>query len=399
MEDESRNALKPGTEFEGYRFERVLGAGGFGVTYLATELLLDRKVAIKEFLPAGIATREPDGLSVAPLSRMDAEDFAWGRERFRTEAQTLVAFRHPNIVGVHRYFETNETGYLVMEFVDGQTLNAMVPPGATLDEDEIHEVFDPLLDGLQAVHDKLFLHRDIKPANIFIRRDGTPVLIDFGAARQALGQHSRSLTAIISEGYAPYEQYESEGEQGPWTDIYAVGGVLYRCVAGRRPTDAPARVSAIMRGRPDPLVPAAEAAGGNYSPALLHAIDTALSVRETERPQSVHELRELMTPTRLVARPSGAKAADPPRASPAPVKPAPAKPAPASPANAARTVPAQPKSPAPPREEPPAAPPPGNAPGKDHKTTGQQTAQLMLILLFSTLGALAVLAVVFLSLE
>ena len=314
MEDKSRNALKPGTELEGYRFDRVLGAGRIGVTYLATELLLDRKVAIKEFLPAYMATREADGLSVSPPSRMDAEEFEWMRERFRYEAQALVAVRHPNIVSVQHFFETNGTGYLVMEFVDGQPLDALVPPGTILYEEEIREVFDPLLDGLQAVHDRVmhghpFLHQDIEPEHIVIRRDGTPVLIDFGAAREAIlhgfATEYYSWSLPTKEGYKPYEQYGGDGDLGPWSDIYSVGAVLYYCVAGKRPIAAPQRFGASFRGERDPLSVAADAADGNFSPALLHAIDRALAVREAERPQSVRELRELMTPTGLVAPATG----------------------------------------------------------------------------------------------
>lgn len=297
MSGERRNALSVGTEFEGYRIDGVLGAGGFGITYVATEVLLNRKVAIKEFLPSGIVMRENDGISIVPIGKAEEDEYAWGIERFRTEAQTLVAFAHPNIVRVHRYFETNRTGYLVMEFVSGETLAHRLMPDRTLTEDEIHKVADPLLDGLQAVHDQGFLHRDIKPANILIGEDDAPILIDFGAARQALGQHSKSLTAIISEGYAPYEQYDSSGEQGTWTDIYAFGGVLYRCVTGVRPPDAPSRVSALVRGGDDPLQPAELAAKGDYSDALLGAINSSLAIREDERPQTIGDLRLQMTPT------------------------------------------------------------------------------------------------------
>jgi hypothetical protein len=287
--DERTNALPAGTELEGYRVVALLGAGGFGITYKAVDLLLDRHVAIKEYLPSVLANRGADRKTVKPFGRQEAEQFVWGLERFRTEAKTLVAFQHPNIVPVHRYFESNGTGYLVMAFQDGKSLADVIDAVGTLSEDELLTILRPLAAGLADVHAKGFLHRDIKPANIIIRRDGTPVLIDFGAARQAVTRQSRGLTAIVTEGYAPYEQYETDSHQGPWTDIYALGAVLYHCVTGRRPPEAPKRIAAQLRKQPDPMVPAAVAAGGNYSESLLGAIDQALATDEAARPQSVRD--------------------------------------------------------------------------------------------------------------
>ena len=288
------NAIAEGTEFDGYRFDGILGAGGFGITYRATELLLGRSVAIKEYFPGGLAMRDGDGMSVVPVGQSETETFEWGMERFRSEAQTLVAFRHPNIVTVFRYFETNSTGYLVMEFVEGRTLKQLLHPEDHLTEPEIHSILDPILDGVRAVHGGGFLHRDIKPDNIFIRRDGSPVLIDFGAARQAFGQHSKSLTAIISEGYAPYEQYDSSGDQGPWSDIYALGGVLYRCMTGRRPPDAPSRVAALVRAIDDPMPRLVSVQREKYSADLIEAVEQALSVREDGRPQTIEAFEYLI---------------------------------------------------------------------------------------------------------
>ena len=304
MAGTSRNALAPSTEVGGYIIETVLGTGGFGVTYRARELLLGRTVAIKEYLPSGISVREVDGMSISPNGSSEEESFNWGMERFRTEAQTLVEFRHPNIVTVFNYFETNGTGYLVMEYVEGRTLGQLLSPNKALEESEIHEIIDELLDGLEAVHEKRFLHRDIKPANIFIRADGSPVLIDFGAARQALGQHSKSLTSIVSAGYAPFEQYDSAANQGPWTDIYALGGVLYRCVTGTRPPDATSRITALVSQQPDPLAPVRGAAKVACSDPLLNAIDQALAVRESDRPQSVAALKLILAGNEAPAAPA-----------------------------------------------------------------------------------------------
>ncbi|MFO0988661.1 MAG: serine/threonine-protein kinase [Alphaproteobacteria bacterium] len=257
MSEEMRHALPKGYEIEGYRIEKVLGAGGFGVTYLAHEIAINRRVAIKEYLPSGVAARGRDDVSVHPISAADRENFQWGLDRFRKEAQTLVTFRHNNIVTVYRYFEANGTAFLVMAYEDGESLAKILERAGTLTEDEINDLLGPLLDGLAHVHGVGFLHRDIKPGNIYIRRDGSPVLLDFGAARQALGGRSQSLTSIVSAGYAPFEQYTTRGNQGAWTDIYALGGVLYRATTGERPPDSPDRI------RDDPYVPAVQAAAGN----------------------------------------------------------------------------------------------------------------------------------------
>ncbi|MGE0733201.1 MAG: protein kinase [Alphaproteobacteria bacterium] len=290
-----RNALDIGTELDGYRVASILGAGGFGITYEAIEISIERKVAIKEFMPNGIAMRDGDS-SVHPISDADEKEYVWGLDRFKQEARTLIHFRHPNIVPVLRYFEANGTAYMVMEHQEGKSLGRFMDGSKTLDAAGIAQFLMPLLDGLEQVHKSGFLHRDIKPDNIYIRTDGTPVLLDFGAARNALGRRSKSLTAVVSAGYAPYEQYEAEGNQGPWTDIYALGAVLYRCTVGRRPIDAPARVSATLRQDDDPLIPAAQAARGNYDAALLAGIDAALAISERDRPQTVAAFRRAIAP-------------------------------------------------------------------------------------------------------
>jgi len=234
-------ALPPGYALNEYRIESLLGLGGFGLTYLATDTNLNLKVAIKEYLPTDWVHRAPDH-SVKPKSADTLETFNWGRSRFLEESRTLASFHHPNIVRVMRFFQANETAYMVMDFVAGLPLHEWMRNRRPLDERTVLAIALPLLDGLEVVHAGGFLHRDIKPGNIFIRGDGSPVLIDFGSARTAAA--NTELTTIVSPGFAPVEQYDSRGGQGPWSDLYALGGVLYRAVTGVHPPDAVTR----MRG-------------------------------------------------------------------------------------------------------------------------------------------------------
>ena len=287
-EQHHRLALPQGTHIRDFEFHRVLGYGGFGITYLGWNMALDIPVAIKEYLPADLATREQD-LSVVPQTTQAASDFQWGLERFLDEARILARFQHPNIVRVHHFFEAHSTAYIAMDYVEGEDLSAYLTRMGTLSEDELKAILYPLLSALEVIHGADFLHRDIKPGNIVLRdADGAPVLLDFGAARQAIGARSRSVTSIITPGYAPIEQYSSRGHQGAWTDIYALGGVCYRALTGQVPEDATDRM------RNDPLVPVAERCAGQASPEFLAGIDAALSVDESERPQSVASWRAVL---------------------------------------------------------------------------------------------------------
>ena len=278
-------ALRQGYELQEYRIESTLGVGGFGLTYLATDTNLNLKVALKEYLPGNLALRREDQ-SIAPKSDDSVDTFKWGLERFLDESRTLASFRHPNIVRVMRFFQANQTAYMVMEFVAGQQLSDWVRARRPVDEASLRGVLLPLLDGLGVVHDSGFLHRDIKPGNIFMRDDGSPVLLDCGSARQA---GASELTAIVTPGYAPLEQYHTHGKQGPWSDIYALGGVLYWLVTGNKPVEAAARV------RNDPMPPAIQAGDRNrYSEALLTSIDWMLIPAEDQRPQSVSEIKAVL---------------------------------------------------------------------------------------------------------
>jgi serine/threonine protein kinase len=236
-----RNALPLQSMLLEYRLESVLGAGGFGMTYLGWDTHLEKHVAIKEYLPTDLAVRALDG-SIVPITTELQHDYQWGLERFILEARTLAKFSHPHIVRVNRYFEANGTSYMVMDYEKGESLNQMLKRGQQPDEAKLKSILMPLLDGLQAVHATGFLHRDIKPSNIFVRESGSPVLIDFGAARHAIGGVTRSLTSVLTPGYAPLEQYSSDGHQGPWSDIYAMAGVLYRALVNDSPPDAVSRM-------------------------------------------------------------------------------------------------------------------------------------------------------------
>jgi serine/threonine protein kinase len=299
MADTHLNALPQGYEFQGYRIEQELGAGGFGITYRATELLIGRQVAIKEYLPPSIAVRGRDSITVHPIGPRDRVPFDLGVKRFRKEAQALVTFRHPNIVALYRFFEANGTAYLVMAFEEGMSLGSILKRHGPITEDEIREVLDPLLDGVALVHQAGFLHRDIKPDNVVIRRaDGSPVLIDFGAARQATADIHEISQPVVSAGYSPFEQYANATRQGAFSDIYALGALAYACITGHRPTDATDRLAGAR------MMAAVEAGKGRYSEPLLRAIDRALAVMAEERPQSIEEWRAML---------SGAVIAEPPR--------------------------------------------------------------------------------------
>ena len=263
-----------------YRLTGLLGAGAFGITYLARDTHLDKDVAIKEYLPSAFAARTADG-AVVPVTQQQMQDYRWGLERFSQEARTLARFSHPNIVRVIRYFEANATGYMVMDYEHGQPLKAFAQAHPFPTERMLKAIVRPLLDGLEKVHAAGFLHRDIKPDNIFLREDGAPVLIDFGSARQTAGDSGQPLTTILTPGYAPFEQYTTSKLQGPWSDIYSLGGVLYFLVTGNNPPDAIAR----MKG--DTLPEQLATALDRYSPALIQAIGWSLELDESARPADV----------------------------------------------------------------------------------------------------------------
>ena len=287
---DDRVVLPVNTVLDGsYRIVRVVGSGGFGITYEAEDIRLHAKVAIKEYYPHDFGDRDAT-MSVKPKSDRHKETFDWGRASFLQEARTLARFEHPSIVRVSRVYEANSTAYMVMRFEQGQSFEDWLKGlGRPPTQDELDAIVAPLLDALQMMHAAKFLHRDIAPDNVIIRPDGTPVLLDFGAARRAVAERSHALTGIVKAGYSPQEQYATDSRlQGPWSDFYALGGTLYRAVTGRIPEEATLRVS------DDRTPPAAEAAKGRYRPGFLAAIDACLKVKYAERPQSVAQLRPML---------------------------------------------------------------------------------------------------------
>ncbi|HYA47615.1 MAG TPA: protein kinase, partial [Burkholderiales bacterium] len=277
-----------------YVLERVLGRGGFGITYLARDTKLDKQVAIKEYLPIEVAKRE-GATTVQPRTDQQRDLYGLGLERFIVEARTLARFDHPSIVRVHTLFEANGTAYMVMRFEEGVNFATLLERQGTIPEERLLAILLPILDGLELVHGAGFVHRDIKPDNIQIRVDGTPVLLDFGSARQALGK-PRTMTVMVAHGYAPFEQYDGDAKsQGPWTDIYGLGATCYRAIAGFAPLDALARVRDRLGSARDALVPATTIGKGRYSERLLAGIDAALEFAEKDRPQTIAEWRRQIT--------------------------------------------------------------------------------------------------------
>ncbi|MBF0176264.1 MAG: protein kinase [Magnetococcales bacterium] len=313
-----------------YQIERVIGQGGFGITYLVRDTNLDQRLAIKEFFPRSIVTRQ-DNARV--LVQTDAQDkssswgvkrflkdvfsgsslngqvrdqvavnldptdekmFRWGMNRFLLEAKTLAKFNHANIVKVKRFFKANGTAYMVMDYEEGETLDVFLKKQLhalskkeLMSEKDVFIFIRHLCDGLMHVHKEGVIHRDIKPGNILIRPNGVPVLLDFGAARQSMMTQGKKLTSMGTPAYAPPEQLAPDGEQGPWSDIFSLGSVLYLIVTGKRSINPQERNRAIVENRPDPLPSAVSLAKGNFSLRLLEAIDWSLKLDRSQRPQDL----------------------------------------------------------------------------------------------------------------
>ncbi|HKV41894.1 MAG TPA: RDD family protein [Blastocatellia bacterium] len=223
-----------------YLVGRVLGYGGFGITYLAWDLNLNMKVAIKEYFPSALATRHPPASQVTVFTGDSKDSFEYGLDRFIDEGRALARFNNsPGVVSVLNFFRANGTGYLVMSYLDGVTLGDYLDTqGGRLPYETAYKILVPVMDSLREVHAIGMLHRDISPDNIYITYSSQVKLLDFGAAKYAIGEHSQSLSVVLKPGYAPEEQYRSKGNQGPWTDVYAVGATFYKLITGQAPPEA-----------------------------------------------------------------------------------------------------------------------------------------------------------------
>jgi serine/threonine protein kinase len=283
--------LRPRTLLhEQYLIGRALGDGGFGITYLSWDLGLESRLAIKEYMPNGVAGRSGGESKVVPYTEQTKQEFEWGLDRFLEEARTLKKFsNHPGIVAVDTVFKDNGTAYLVMEFLDGVTFEEFLSRrGGRITFETAMRVVLPAMDALSAVHAEGILHRDISPDNIYLTRAGKVKLIDFGAARNALGQKSRNLSIILKEGYAPEEQYRASGIQGPWTDVYAMAATLYHAITGRIPQPALDRQAQDKLQWPSQM-------GIEIEPRIEAALMKALAIKAGDRFQSMEDFKAALT--------------------------------------------------------------------------------------------------------
>jgi serine/threonine protein kinase len=267
----------------------LIGEGGFGIVYLARDTSLDRVVAIKEFMPASFAGRI-DGIRVAVRTENYRATFEAGLKSFINEAKMLAKFAHPALLEVFRFCEGNGTAYMVMRLYKGETLRQRISSGeSNFTEDNIAQIMGPIFDALEMLHREQVFHRDIAPDNIMLS-EGRSVLLDFGSARKIIGDATQALTTVLKPGYAPIEQYSDDGamKQGPWTDVYALGGVLYHLAVGKSP------IQAVSRMLSDPMVSVNETVGDRFSTRFSEAVSKAMSVRVEDRFQSVTEFREAL---------------------------------------------------------------------------------------------------------
>ncbi len=293
--------LKPGTILQGkYLLGRALGQGGFAVTYLALQINLERRVAIKEYLPADLAERSEITGTVTPRRNTSSEKdfhlyYEHGMKRFIEEGRNIVQCHHPaphpNIVRVTDFFQANGTAYLVMDFVEGISLEDHLKrqPQCRISQEQAVQIIMPILDGLRTVHQRGFFHRDIKPANIYLSHDGPVILLDFGSARIQSREETQTMTIMLTPGYAPPEQYSSKSAQGSWTDVYGCAATLYKCITGLEPVSAMDRLAGMALPRPS------EVAGCTVSPVLESVILRGLEPDRKNRPQTVEEFQKALT--------------------------------------------------------------------------------------------------------
>ena len=287
-----RHHMRPFTILAGkYLIGNAIGEGGFGITYIGMDLNLEVKVAIKEYYPQGAAVRDcrTNDSTVWSYSKSTQVFFEEGREKFINEAKTIAKFRNvPEIVGVIDFFRENQTAYIVMEYLDGQTLKQYLKvKGGKIPADELLRMMKPLIASLGKLHAQGLIHRDISPDNIMIMKDGSIKILDFGGARDFVSQNGKSMSVLVKHGYAPEEQYRSRGDQGPWTDVYALCATMYRCITGKIPPEA------LDRLYEDELKPISSF-GVNCPRYVEQAISKGLSIRKDGRYQSMEELYDAL---------------------------------------------------------------------------------------------------------
>ncbi|MDX9718483.1 MAG: serine/threonine-protein kinase [Thauera sp.] len=287
MPPQANCALPQGFQLDQYRIERQLSLGGFSIVYLAYDSE-GTPVAIKEYLPNSLALRK-EGETEPQVPEEHRAAFRYGMKCFFEEGRALAKLMHPNVVRVLNFFRANGTVYMVMQFERGRTLHEYIQKHrGEIKEGMLRAVFARMLNGLREVHSHKLLHLDIKPSNIYLRTDGTPVLLDFGAARQTLLTDQPVLKPMYTPGYAAPEQYEKSAQLGPWTDIYSVGASLYACVTGSAPPRADERT------QHDTLQPLVRTHAGRYQNQLLELIDWTLLLDPLKRPQSVYALQKAL---------------------------------------------------------------------------------------------------------
>ena len=287
MPSQANQPLPDGYQLQNYKVTRVLSCGGFSIVYLASDEN-EQPVAIKEYLPSSLALRR-GGDALPSIADENIATFRYGMKCFFEEGRSLARLSHPNVVRVLNFFRANETVYMVMRYERGRTLQEHIQARrGTIREAFLRHVFTTLLNGLREVHTSKLLHLDIKPANIYIRNDGTPLLIDFGAARQTLTAEGLRLNPMYTPGFAPPEQYKNRELLGPWSDIYSVGASMYASLAGVAPQSADARIER------DRYVSATKLFSGKYSRQLLETIDWCLQMDHMKRPQSVLSLQKVL---------------------------------------------------------------------------------------------------------
>lgn len=287
MAQQANQALPNGHPLEEYVIDRQLSLGGFSIVYLA-QCPDGRQVAIKEYLPNSLALRT-DGQFKPTISNDHLGAFRYGMKCFFEEGRALARLSHPNVIRVLNFFRANETVYMVMEYEHGRTLQEFIQKHqGHISERFIRGVFTRMLNGLREVHAHKLLHLDLKPSNIYLRTDNTPVLIDFGAARQTLSTDQPMLKPMYTPGFASPEHYGSRKDLGPWSDIYSVGASMYACLAGNAPQAADERL------KKDTLMPAMIRWDGQFSDRLLEIIDWCLNLNHLYRPQSVFALQKAL---------------------------------------------------------------------------------------------------------